>query len=168
VLKYTYPNANAIRIQVSAFGGLVTNRIVCIFENSRLKEYSIYDFNNINLPVPTDKFLFTYNAAGNITKQEVFEFINNTWVKAQDIIVTAYDTKPNLSANYEDVPFLLETKLLTNNPLSVEYKWPNGQLNKKMNYTYTYNTNGNKTTAKIVTQTNGIPDIIENRKYLYK
>jgi hypothetical protein len=110
---------------------------------------------------------YTYTAAGNLDKVEVFQFINQQWKKSEEIRFTAYDNHVNTTESFENYPWLPLSVFSTNNPLKQEYYDDQGTLLGTTTYVYTYNTAGLPATRTSTEKFIGFPEVVDVVKMYY-
>lgn len=163
---YTYPNSNATRIDIQALSGETIYYQDFVFASNRLREWSRLALGT-GTAVPYDKAIYTYNAAGNITKVEHYEYEYNAWVKIEEVNISSYDNKKNYSSHLENTYYLGNTPFLANNPLREEHRSPEGVLIRTVEHQYTYDAQGRVTKRKTITKEAGGPEEQEEVLFAY-
>lgn len=177
--KISTVQSGAFKYKYTYTGNLVTNVEMynALQDRVRMWEYS-YTGNRLMLITehgkgqpgekkPYSRTAYTYNAAGNITRVVVHDYINNAWVYTGENILSAYDDKPNTSWPLEVYPYvpLLETN--KNNPGKVELTDELANVVQTTLHTYTYDAKGRPLTRKTTIKTPGLPDDIIDTQYAY-
>jgi hypothetical protein len=164
--KYTYTGNLVTKVEVTA-ANVVVRKYEYTYANGKLASQT-ESAKNVQGGLEFEtKTQYSYTTAGNVSKAEVFDFINNGWVKSDEIRVTAYDNKVNATIQYENFPYLPNFNFVTNNPLVEEHRTPTGVVYATVNYEYTYDNSGRVVTRKMKHQVIGFPLEVYNTKYIY-
>lgn len=166
---YTYTLDVVTKIELKNNMNQVIRKYEYTYSNNLLteiKEYTWQSATNATL-VPETKTSFYRNAAGNITKTEYYDYLNNNWVKSDESIAVSFDNKNNTITHLEFFPYLPTTNFTRNNPTKIETKSASGTLLETELYEYTYNTNNNPITRKKTIKSVGMPDFIQNTRISY-
>jgi len=166
---YTYTLDLVTKIELKNNTNQVLRRYEYTYANNLLteiKEYTWQSATNATL-VPETKTAFYRNTAGNITKTEYYDYLNNTWVKADESIAVSFDNKNNTITHLEFFPYLPTNNFTKNNPTKIEIKSSTGTLLETELYEYTYNASNNPITRKKTIKSVGMPDFIENTRISY-
>jgi hypothetical protein len=143
--QYEYPDNNTVVVKTGSLSNPVLDRDVFKYNGNRLVEHIRYyaPDNEPNL-----RHVFTYDAAGNVEKEEEFVYDPQAsqWRKIATGIFT-YDDKENTSTWLEErLYFFIERNKfrMKNNPVKTEWYLPNNQLLRTHRYQYTYDAKGRK------------------------
>ena len=165
-------------------------RIVPIYTNGVLAEASFETLNGIELFVTTyeyqsgnlvtaeietaagqawTKFMFQYNAAGNVTKTETFlaNPLQGNQLEFAGSIAYTYDAKINPLHPAKELMHLLWMPSSPNNVLTEIHKDENNDLEETVNYTYQYHTNNTPKAAVIQSNVVGEQPVNTNLTFTY-
>jgi len=165
--KYTYTGNLVSSIEVALTNNAIVRKYEYSYTNGKLMVQTEYASTLQGGLVPETKVSYAYTPAGNVSKSETFDYVNNAWLKSEEVRVTAYDSKQNASIHYENFPYLPNITFLTNNPLIEEHRTGNGSLYATVNYEYTYDNSGRVATRKMKHNVVGFPEAIYNTRYFY-
>lgn len=164
--NYSYPSASSNVIDLALFVPNNPNiRYSITKANGKISEVVQADING-SVVNPTDKIVFVYDNKGNISKQQVFQKTLTSWELIEEGFFT-YDDKPNTTSRFEFFAAVLNDNLMTNNPIKVDWKSPNGSIIRTTTYNYTYNNNGLKTKAVLTHKEPGNADVVETILYTH-
>ena len=165
-------------------------RIVPIYSNGVLAEASFETINGIELFVTTyeyqngnlvtaeietaagqawTKFMFQYNAAGNVTKTETFlaNPLQGNQLEFAGSISYTYDAKINPIHPAKELMYLLWIPSSPNNVLTEIHKDENNELEETVNYTYQYNNNNTPKSAVMQSTVVGEQPVNTNLTFTY-
>jgi len=166
--KYTYTGNLVTKIDVTTgINNVIVRRYEYTYANGKLSTQTESASNIQGGLILETKTQYAYTPTGNVSKTEIFDFINNGWVKSDEIRITAYDTKANATIQYENFPYLPNFNFLANNPLAEEHRTANGTIYATVAYEYTYDNSGRVATRKMKHQVIGMPLSEYNTRYTY-
>lgn len=165
-------------------------RIVPIYTNGVLAEASFetitgielfvttYEYQNGNLVTAEietaagqawTKFIFQYNAAGNVTKTETFlaNPLQGNQLQFAGSITYTYDAKINPLHPAKELMHLLWIPSSRNNALTEIHKDSNNELEETVNYTYQYNKNNTPKSAVMQSTVVGEQPVNTNLTFTY-
>lgn len=166
-LKYTYTGGFVTGVETINGVGVITHRNEFVYTNALLTEMIEHWPSGTTGLKPFYKTVYTYNNAGNITKAESFDIINNAWVKTGEMAIQEYDNKYNTSSNFEYFIYLPNVNFCTNNPLKEEYKDPLGVIVQTVTHAYLYDGSNRPTQRITTTKVPGLADMVETIKFYY-
>ncbi len=117
--------------------------------------------------LPSRKTKFSYNADGNISKKELYQFINGDWKKSEEIIPVKYDQKVNTREHLENYPYLPLSYFSVNNVLRENYFDDYGQPDGVAVHEYTYDIAGRPVSRKTTFSFIGFPDTYSIASFHY-
>jgi hypothetical protein len=138
---YSYDNSNRI-IQTDEY------------ENSRWVRKYIYNYDDRglmaerityqNVPaeggiIPISREIYEYNASGNVTRQQLFEFDDEAAKLRTSYVFSDYDDKINTEEYFDAYPFNPLTTLQKNNPGKLVIQNAVGVTSSTEIYSYLYN-----------------------------
>jgi hypothetical protein len=164
--SYSYPSAANNVIDLALFVSTNPNiRYNITKANGKINEVVQANING-SVILPTDKIVFVYDNKGNISKQQIFQKTLTSWELVEEGFFT-YDDKPNTTSRFEFFAAVLNEDLMTNNPIKIDWKAPNGAIIKTTTYNYTYNSKGLKTKAIVTNRETGLADVVETIVYTH-
>jgi hypothetical protein len=165
--RYTYASNLLVKVETINDLGEVRYQTDLFYINSRLavKTESIVRTGlGVKAYMKTE---FSYNAAGNISKKVLFQFINNDWSKSEEINIPEYDRHVNTSDSYENYPYLPIEMYSKNNPLREIYTDNYGTVTETITHEYKYDASGRVTERNTKHNYPGFPETVEQTKIYY-
>lgn len=107
---------------------------------------------------PSFKTLYAYNADGNLSRKEVFYYINGAFAKNEEILFVKYDHNINTKEHLETYPYMPLTYFSVNNSLREKYLDENGQSVGSAVHEYAYDITGRPVSRKTTCSFIGFPD----------
>lgn len=155
--KYYYSGNLISSVETISNTGDVRYRFEFSYTNNLLTEKKEYLVKNVSVK-PYSKTIYTYTAAGNVSKTERFDYVNNDWRRAETYEIIEYDHHPNTSLHLENYPFLPLSYFSKNNPVRELFINDIGQQTGTVTHQYGYDNEG-RPGARKTTYTNiGFPD----------
>ena len=165
--KYTYNGEQLIKVETINTDGKTKYQSSFSYVNNRVDEIIEYRVIDLLGLVPKLKTKFQYYATGNVSKKEIFQYINNDWLKAEEISILEYDNKVNTGDRFEYLPLIPNIIFAQNNPLRERWQDAHGNINSDVEHQYVYDTNGRPLSKKTLYKSPGFPDISTEIKYQY-
>lgn len=116
---------------------------------------------------PSLKTRYTYNTDGNISRKELFQFVNNDWKKTEEVIPVKYDHNVNTREHLETYPYLPLTYFSVNNVVRENYLDENGQPQGLAVHEYVYDISGRPVSRKTTLSFIGFPDTYSASSFHY-
>jgi hypothetical protein len=116
---------------------------------------------------PSFKTLYEYNADGNVSRKQLFSYINNMWLKDEEIVYVKYDHQVNTKEHLETYPYLPLTCFSVNNPLRENYLDANGQPVGLAVHEYEYDISGRPVSRKTTNSFIGYQDTYSISSFYY-
>lgn len=156
--KYYYTGDLISAIETFNNRGELRYRTEFTYANGKMLERTGY-FANVNVPLkPDSRILFTYTADGNIAKKSFFDYVNDAWMKTEELHIVAYDNHPNIGEHLENFPYLPLGYYSVNNPVKEIYLTTQGQAYGTVEHAYAYNTADKPVERKSKYSYLGFPD----------
>ncbi len=135
------------------------------YENGLLKSAEI----ETSAGLPWTKFMFQYNAAGNVTKTETFlaNPLQGNQLEFAGSITYTYDDKLNPLHAAKEFLHLLWIPSSPNNALTEIHKDENNELEETVNYTYQYHKNNTPKSAVMQSTVVGENPVNSNLTFTY-
>jgi hypothetical protein len=165
--KYTYNGEQLIKVETINTDGSTKHQSSFSYVNNRVDEIIEYRVTDPAGLFPKLKTKFQYYATGNVSKKEIFQFVNNDWQKSEEISILEYDNKVNTGDRFENLPLIPNVIFSQNNPLRERWVDAHGTINSDVEHQYVYDTNGRPLSKKTLYKTPGFPDISTEIKYHY-
>ena len=156
--KYTYTGDLLTQVETYNASGQLRYRYEFAYTNGQLTERTDYLINASTTGSPKFKTLYYYRADGNVSKKEIFEYLNDAWRKAEEVWITGYDQYVNVSDRFESYPYLPAHLFSPNNPLKEIWYDELGQTSQTVDHAYTYDVNGRPKTKTSTYRYPGFPD----------
>lgn len=165
--KYSYEGDLLTKVETLNPLGEFRYRIEFTYASQRLAEKTEYILRTGQAPRPYIKTLYTFTAAGNISRKEIFEYVNAAWMKSEEINIPEYDQAPATSQAFEQSPYLPGNIFSTNNPLREIYTDNAGAVTLTIIHQYKYNAAGKTVERKSTYNYPGFPEVVTNTKMKY-
>jgi YD repeat-containing protein len=165
--KYTYNGEQLIKVETINTDGKTKYQSNFSYVNNRVDEIIEYRVTDIFGLLPKSKTKFQYYANGNVSKKELFQYINSDWLKSEDVLILEYDNKVNTGDRFENLPLIPNIIFAQNNPLREKWLATNGNIDSDVEHQYVYDTNGRPLSKKTLYKSPGFPDISTEVKYHY-
>jgi hypothetical protein len=164
--KYYYSGEQVLKVETYNEGGTLKYQAEFSYNGNRISE-KLESIISSGIPRPYMRTLFTYNSQGNLSKKEVFQYINQQWDKSEEIQYPEYDNHVNTSGHLENNPYLPLGLYSVNNPLKEVFLDGQGTVLGSTTFTYTYDEAGRPVTRKSVEKYIGFPEYVQNVKLFY-
>jgi YD repeat-containing protein len=165
--KYTYNGDQLVKVETLNSDGKTKYQRVFSYVNNRVDEQIESLVSDVLGLLPRTKTRYQYYANGNVSKKEIFQYINSEWQKSEDISILEYDTKVNTSERFENSPYLPNVVFTQNNPLREIWLDAHGNIDSGVEHQYVYDTNGRPVSRKTLYKYPGYPDVSSEIKYQY-
>jgi len=165
--KYTYNGEQLTKVETINPDGKIRYQNSFSYVNNRVDETIQYRVNDALGLTPMAKTKYQYYTTGNVSKKEVFQYINNDWLKTEDISILEYDNKVNTSDRFENLPLVPNIIFAQNNPLREKWLDAQGNIDSNVEHQYVYDTNGRPLSRKTLYKYPGLPDFSSEIKYQY-
>ncbi len=159
-----YDNGEMVRVEIRNLLNQLEGYTDYEYLNGRLKSATLAHFDGAVFPWL--KFIFNYDAAGNVVKTNLFinDFINNQLVPA-GYVEYEYDNKNNPLADMNEFLKIIWQVSSPNNIKKETHIDENNIIEEKLEYVYIYDS-GNKPLSAVVKRTQpGSP--VENLQLIY-
>jgi hypothetical protein len=164
--KYYYTGEQLTSVETHNPGGVLKYRSDFTYTNGRVSEKIQYLVTSAGA-LPDFKTVYQYRADGNVSMKEIYQYINNGWFKAEDVMIEAYDQYINASERFESYPYLPAGMFPPNNPLKETWIDRNGTISQTVYHVYTYDVNARPLTRKTTYKFTGFPDTFSELKIEY-
>jgi hypothetical protein len=164
--KYYYTGKLITSVETYNANGVIKYRSDFAYTNGRVSEKIQYRITSAS-SLPDFKTLYHYTADGNVTRKELFQYVNNDWFKTEDIIIEQYDQYINASERFESYPYLPAGMFPPNNPIKEIWIDKDGTTTQTAYHVYTYDVNARPLTRKTTYKFTGFPDTFSDLKIEY-
>jgi hypothetical protein len=164
--KYHYAGNQLTKVESYNENNVMKYQSEFVYTNNRVTE-RIESLVSANGPRPTLKTIFQYNAQGNVSKKEMWQYTNNVWHKNEDILYPEYDTHEDQTSSFENFPYLPKGLFSANNPKKEIFVDVDGTITGTVTYTYVYDNKGRVSSIKSHHVFPGFPEYDENTKLSY-
>ena len=165
--KYTYNGDLLVKVETVTPAGKTRYQIDLTYSNNRVVEKTESLVNDVTGLSPQMKNKYQYNADGNVSKKEIFQYINHDWKKTEDVSILEYDTKTNTSERFENLPYLPTVVFAKNNPLRETWLDDLGNIDAGIEHQYVYDSKNRPVSRKTVFKYPGFPDVFSELKFQY-
>lgn len=115
------------------------------------------------------KFIFNYNAQGNITKTDIFiTNIISSQLEFAGRVEYQYDNKPNPLYDLRDFMKLVWQAPSRNNITREVHYSKTNVVEEEVEYTYTYNSRNQPATARVTSKEPGAQPVVRNLVFSYR
>lgn len=164
--KYSYTAGKLTRIETYNEQGVLRYEVVFDYAGDQVAVKMESTVSLLGTKTPYFRSFYTYDASGNVEKQEVQQRINGQWEYVEHVLYPAYDNKPNFLRSFESHPFLPATVFAGNNPLK-EIFMDYGRVTETVEYTYSYDAAGRVSKRVALHKPVGFPDYSEEVRLYY-
>lgn len=164
--KYYYTDNKLVKVESYNENNVLRYRTDLVYTNNKVTE-KIQSLVTALGVRPSMKTLFHYNTQGNISKKEVWQFVNNDWLKNEDILYPEYDEHEEQSQSFDNYPYLPKGLFSINNPLKEIFTEADGTVAGTVTYKYTYDNKGRVSSINAHHAYTGFPAYEENAKLFY-
>lgn len=164
--KYYYTGENITSVETYNGNGALRRRNDFTYTNGHVSEKIEYLVTSAGA-FPDYKTIYHYRADGNVSRKELFQYVNNDWFKEEDVIIEEYDQYINASERFESYPYLPAAMFPPNNPLKETWIDRNGINTQTVYHVYTYDVNARPLTRKTTYKFTGYPDTFSDLKIEY-
>lgn len=160
--KYTYTGTNVTKVEAVALNNMVIRTYEYTYLNDRLSGQTEYDA----MLEPQMKIALTYTG-GNVSKMEMFSYVNDSWEKSSEVLITEFDNKKNYHTVLENTPYIPVKNVVTNNALREIHKDAAGTTTMTVVHAYTYDSNNKPLTRRTTESVPGMADEVSVTKFYY-
>lgn len=164
--KYYYNGDKIVRIETLNEAGVVRYQSVYSYTGDRITEKIESRVNGVSV-MPFMKTEYSYYASGDLSRKQVYQYINSDWKKTEEVVIDSYDNHMNITERFESFPFLPGYAFASHNPLHETWKDDQGQQLGTVEYEYTYDSSGRVATRKRTNRYNSFPDEVSNTTMFY-
>ncbi len=164
--KYIYNGPLLTKVETHTAAGVLKYQVEFSYTHNRITEKTEYLVSSVG-PRPYMRSVYAYHSNGNVSRMEIYQFVNGYWKKSEEIHYPLYDTSPNILKQFENYPYLPADLFPVNNPLKEVYYDDLGTKMGEVINEYTYDSKGRPVTRKATHQFPGFPDVVEVTKMYY-
>ncbi len=165
--KYIYTGEDLTSIETYNNLGMLRYRTVLAYTNGKLTEKTGYLINAATTDKPNIKTKYTYGVDGNVLVKELFDYINGSWLKTDEVHIIKYDTHPNNADHLESFPYIPKKFFPANNPLRENYVNDHGVIYGSVVHDYQYDANKRPILRKSTYSYTGFPDTHSEATFQY-
>lgn len=164
--KYHYAGDQIAYVETYNASGVLKYRSDFTYENGLVTERIQYLMTSA-AALPDYKTKYYYRPDGNVSRKEIFQYINDEWKKEEEVTIDEYDNYINASERFESYPYLPSAMFSPNNPVKETWSDDQGVVGQTVHHTYTYDVNARPLTRKTTYRFPGFPDTFSDLKIEY-
>lgn len=163
-----YVNGLVEKVEIRDAGNGLDGYTEYEYLNGRLKSATLVYLNGAEVR-PWMKFIFNYNAAGNVVKTNLFfnDFLNNQLVSIGSVDYE-YDNRPNPLAGLGDFLLFIWQVPSANNVKKETHIGDLNTIDEVLEYNYTYNSAGRPQSAQVTQRITGEAPRQLNLQFTYR